>query len=195
MADDAVDFLLSELTALRRSVEHLARSSLTKGEAETLNKSVVQAAGRMERAAQDAPKALGSALKADRVLMASDTTEAAVEAITGVLADIRRQLDQERVKFAQAAGEVRRAAWRSFGGFWSWALCLLATGAVLGMLLVQITETGRSLFRIKDMVRYGCGWITVGGTVIEGDDGSSWCAFWIVDPETAKYRRERDQGE
>lgn len=183
MADDPVDFLLSELTALRRSVEHLARSSLTKGEAEVLNQAVVQAAGRMERAAQDAPKALGTALKADRVRMASDTTDAAVEAMTGVLADIRRQLDQERLKFAQAAGEARRAAWRSFGGFWVWLVAMLATGALLGALTSFWIGGEISAREFGKYTRIFC--VSAGGQVIEQQDGTSYCGVWINQEPTA----------
>ena len=179
MSKDSFQILADELTLIRHDMAKLQRTSLDKEEAEALNKSVVQAASRMERAAQEAPKTLGSALKADRVLMASETTEAAVEAMTAVLADIRAQLDQERTKFAQAAGEARRAAWRSFGGFWVWLVAMLAIGAFLGLLAAYATEAGRALLRLSDMIPYACEWTWVGGQLVEQEDGSSFCLFWV----------------
>ena len=50
------------------------------------------------------------------------------------MGEIRGQLKAERLHFAQSAGEARRAAWRSFGGFWVWLLAMLATGALMGAL-------------------------------------------------------------
>lgn len=54
MSKDAFQEFVDELTALRRSVEHLARTSLDKQEAETLHQIVVNAATRMERTTQEA---------------------------------------------------------------------------------------------------------------------------------------------
>ena len=46
------------------------------------------------------------------------------------MAGIRHDLDNERAKLSQAAGEARREAWRWFGGFWVWLASMLATGAL-----------------------------------------------------------------
>ncbi|WBU62623.1 hypothetical protein [Paracoccus aerodenitrificans] len=178
---DAFDILSQELTALRRSIEHLARTSLDKQEAEALNKTLAQAVGRMERAAQEAPQTLGSTLKTDRDRMARNATQAATEAAERVLGDIREQLAQERQRFTQAAGEARREAWRWFGGFWVWLASVGAAGALLGA-LAAFWITGRGDAReFGQFPSIYCG--TAGGQVVEQDNGSSYCAIWINRPD------------
>ena len=132
--EDLFDVLSGELTALRRSVEHYGRATLSKNEARDLNKALVQAVDRMEKAVQRAPQALQETLKADRERMARDAAQAAREAAERVMGEIRGQLRAERLHFAQSAGEARRAVWRSFGGFWVWLLSMLATGVAVGAL-------------------------------------------------------------
>lgn len=188
-SDNPFDELIDQMTALRRSVEHLNRFSLTKQEAAELNRTLTQALGKMERAVQGAPEALQTTLKADRDRMALNAAQAAREASENVMKEIRGQLQAERIHFAQSAGEARRAIWRSFGGFWVWLAAAVATGAFLGLLASQIVEAGHTLFRLKDMVAYACEWDEVGGQLNEQEDGSSFCGFWVVSPEEAALRR------
>ena len=82
---DAFDILSQELTALRRSIEHLARTSLDKQEAEALNKTLTQAVGKMERAAENAPASLQNTLRNDRDQVVRNATAAAASAAQGVL--------------------------------------------------------------------------------------------------------------
>ena len=185
--------LIDQMTTVRRSVEHLNRFSLTKQEAAELNRTLTQALGKMERAVQGAPEALQATLKADRDRMALNAAQAAREAAERVMGEIRGQLQAERLHFAETAGEARRAIWRSFGGFWVWAVALLATGAFVGLLGSQIVEAGHTLFRLKDMVAYACEWDEVGGQLTEQEDGSSFCGFWVVSPEEAALRRQEDR--
>ena len=182
-AKDPFQILADELTLLRHDMDKLQRTSLSKDEAEALNQIVAKAVADMRQATTEAPQAIRSALKVDRDKLASVTTDAAVEAITDVLKDVRDQLAQERTRFAQAAGEARREAWRWFGGFWVWLAAMLATGAFLGLLAAYITEAGEALVEVADMVPYACEWSIVGGQLIEQDDGSSYCLFWIDRPE------------
>ena len=93
------------------------------------------------------------------------------------------QLAQERQKLAQAAGEARREAWRYFGGFWVWLAAMLVTGVVLGLVIAYGMETARSAFSVDDLVRYNCGRSWFGGQVVEQENGSSFCAFWLTRPE------------
>ena len=139
-AKDPFQILADELTLLRHDMDKLQRTSLSRDEAEALNQIVAKAVADMRQATKEAPQAIRSALKVDRDELASVTTDAAVEAITDVLKDVRDQLAQERTRFAQAAGEARREAWRWFGGFWVWLAAMLATGAFLGLLAAYITE-------------------------------------------------------
>ena len=118
MSKDPFQELVDELTALRRSIEHIARTSLDKDEAKTLNQAVAQAALKMAKATKDAPGEIQEALASDRDQMARSATQAATRAAESAMAGIRHDLDNERAKLSQAAGEARREAWRWFGGFW-----------------------------------------------------------------------------
>jgi len=172
---DAFDILSQELTALRRSVEHLVRTSLDKDEAARLNQIVSEAVDDMNNTITEAPEAIQGALKADRDQMARTASQAATEAAERVMGDMRDQLKQERLKFSQAAGEARREAWRYFGGIWVWAGLLLSLGAILGGSGVFWTQ-GRA--DAKEFARYPGVYCSVaGGNMIETGDGSwVYCA-------------------
>lgn len=186
MSKDPFQILADELTLIRHDMAKLQRTSLDKDEAQALHQIVAKAVKDMRAATAGTPQALQNALKADRDQIARDTSQAATQAAERVLGDIREQLSQERLKLSQAAGEARRAAWRSFGGFWAWAAALLATGAFLGLLAAYVTETGRALVKVSEMVSYGCEWSIVGGQLVEQEDGSSFCLFWIETPDQAQ---------
>jgi len=134
MSKDPFQELVDELTALRRSIEHIARTSLDKDEAKKLNQIVTAAVLKMAKAAENAPGDIQGALEADRDQMARSATQAATRAAECAMAGIRHDLDNERAKLSQAAGEARREAWRWFGGFWVWLIAMFATGAVIGVL-------------------------------------------------------------
>jgi len=108
---------------------------------------------------------------------------AATEAAESALGRIRAELVQERERLARSAGEARREAWRYFGGFWVWLTAMLATGAFLGLLVAYGTETAKAALSVEDMVRYNCGASWFGGQVVEQEDGSTFCAFWLVRPD------------
>ena len=185
---DLFDVLSGELTALRRSVEHYGGTTLSKTEAADLNKSLVQAVGRMEKAARDAPRALVSAFGTDRAQMADETIEATTQAAERVLKDVRDKLFEERLELSRAAGEARRAAWMYFGGFWVWLAAMLAIGAFLGLLAAYVTETAESLLSTEQEVRIGCGRSWGSGQVVELEGGASYCAHWLVTPDEAARR-------
>lgn len=181
MSKDPFQILADELTLIRKDMDRLQRTSLDKQEAEALHKTLAQAVGKMERAAQEVPQTLGSTLKADRDRMARSATQVATEAAERVLGDIREQLAQERQKLSQAAGEARREAWRWFGGFWVWLASVGAAGALLGA-LAAFWITGRGDAReFGQFPSIYCG--TAGGQVVEQDNGSSYCAVWINRPD------------
>ena len=190
--EDVFDVVSGELTALRRSVENLSRTSLSKTEAADLSKNLVQAVDRMERAVQSAPQALQETLKADRDRMARDAAQAAREAAERVMVEIRGQLKAERLHFAQSAGEARRAVWRSFGGFWVWLLSMFATGALTGALAAYGIETAKSVLSVEQEVRIGCGRSWGSGQVVDQEDGSSFCAHWLVTPSEAARAASED---
>ena len=173
---DLFDVLSGELTALRRSVEHYGGTTLSKTEAADLNKSLVQAVGRMEKAARDAPRALVSAFGTDRAQMADETIEATTQAAERVLKDVREQLHAERLVFAQAAGEARRAVWLSFGGVWVWGAALLCAGALVGALAAIFVGEAKTAFDFGDNPERYCRF--AGGQEGQLQDGSEYCAFW-----------------
>jgi hypothetical protein len=177
MSKDPFQELVDELTALRRSIEHIARTSLDKDEAKTLNQAVAQAALKMAKATKDAPGEIQEALASDRDQMARSATQAATKAAESAMAGIRHDLDNERAKLSQAAGEARREAWRWFGGFWVWLASVGAAGALLGA-LAAFWITGHGDAReFGQFPSIYCS--TAGGQVVEQDNGSSYCAIWI----------------
>ncbi|AUQ52717.1 hypothetical protein PhaeoP83_04499 (plasmid) [Phaeobacter inhibens] len=181
MSKDPFQELVDELTALRRSIEHIARTSLDKDEAKTLNQAVAQAALKMAKATKDAPGEIQEALASDRDQMARSATQAATRAAESAMAGIRHDLDNERAKLSQAAGEARREAWRWFGGFWVWLASMLATGAVIGALAMAWIQGRGDAREFGQFPSIYCS--TAGGQVVEQDNGSSYCAIWINRPE------------
>ena len=183
MSKDPFQILADELTLIRKDMDQLQRTSLDKDEAQALHQIVAQAVKSMQQATKAAPAEIRATLQADRDLMARSATQAATRAAESAMAGIRHDLDNERAKLSQAAGEARREAWRYFGGFWVWLASMLATGLALGLLLAYGTETAKSALSVDDLVRYSCGKSWFGGQVVEQDNGSSYCAFWINRPD------------
>ena len=183
MSKDPFQILADEITLIRGNIDRLQRTSLDKDEAQALHQIVAKAVKNMQQAINVAPGEIQGALEADRDQMARSATQAATRAAESAMAGIRHDLDNERAKLSQAAGEARREAWRWFGGFWVWLTSMLATGVALGLLLAYGTETAKSALSVDDLVRYSCGKSWFGGQVVEQDNGSSYCAFWIKRPD------------
>ncbi len=179
---DPVDEMLHELTALRRSVENLARTSLTRNEAKQLNTELLTSA----KAVLTTGKYIESTIRTELAVTAQDirrdTQEAAERAARDAIANSHAKSLEAARSLSKAAGEARREAWRYFGGFWVWLLSMLALGALLGVLLAYGTETAKSALSVDTMVRYSCERSWFGGQVVTQDDGSSYCAFWIKPP-------------
>ena len=159
----------------------IARTSLDKDEAKTLNQAVAQAALKMAKATKDAPGEIQEALASDRDQMARSATQAATRAAESAMAGIRHDLDNERAKLSQAAGEARREAWRWFGGFWVWLASMLVTGALIGALAMAWIVGRGDAREFGQFPSIYCG--TAGGQVVEQDNGSSYCAVWINRPD------------
>ena len=181
MSKDPFQELVDELTALRRSIEHIARTSLDKDEAKKLNQIVTAAVLKMAKAAENAPGEIQGALEADRDQMARSATQAATRAAESAMAGIRHELDKERAKLSQAAGEARREAWRWFGGFWVWLASMLATGAIIGALAMAWIAGRGDAREFGQFPSIYCG--SAGGQVVEQNNGSSYCAIWINRPD------------
>ena len=176
MSKDGIQAFADEVTLVRREIDKLQRTSLDKQEAEALHAIVAQAVKDMRQATAEAPQALQGALKADRDRMAREAAQAATQAAERVMGEIRGQLKAERLHFAQSAGEARRAAWRSFGGFWVWLLSMFATGALLGALgafWITGEDNAKAFGRYPSLHCTGAG-----GEVLANDSGREACVFW-----------------
>ena len=181
MSKDPFQILADELTLIRKDMDQLQRTSLSKDEAQALHQIVAQAVKNMQQATKAAPGEIQGALKADRDQMARSATQAATKAAESAMAGIRHDLDNERAKLSQAAGEARREAWRWFGGFWVWLASMLATGAVIGALAMAWIAGRGDAREFGQFPSIYCG--TAGGQVVEQDNGSSYCAIWINRPD------------
>ena len=175
MSKDPFQILADELTLIRKDMDHLQRTSLDRDEASELHGYFMRDIESLRETYSESPEVFKDALKADRDQMARTASQAATEAAERVMGDMRDQLNQERLKFSQAAGEARREAWRYFGGIWVWAGLLLSLGAILGGSGVFWTQ-GRA--DAKEFARYpGVYCSAAGGNMIETGDGSwVYCA-------------------
>ena len=190
MAKDPVQALVDEITLIRGEVKQLQRTSLSRDEAKALNAHVAQALAQMKAAAAEmdtlaagAPQAVRTALHRDLLQIDRNATQAASKAAVEAVKDVREDLKAERADLLRASERAHRAAWRFEGGVWAWLAATLATGAFLGLLAAYATEAAEALVEVADMVPYACEWSIVGGQLVEQEDGSSYCLFWIDRPE------------
>ena len=182
---DPFEILADELTLIRKDMDKLQRTSLDKDEAKTLHKVVANGVKQMNESGATVQEAIDRRLVAVAAVVRDSASEAAESAVRDLLSKNHAETLKAAQSLSQAAGEARRQAWRYFGGFWVWLTSMLATGIILGLLLAYGTETAKSFFSVEDMVWYSCGKSWFGGQIVEQDDGSSFCAFWIKTPEQA----------
>lgn len=178
-AKDPFQILADELTLIRKDMDQLQRTSLDKKDAQALHKKLAEGVDRMYRAAPEVQQAIDNRLMAVAAYLKEETTKAAEKAAKDAILNAHDESIDAARSLTQAAGEARRQAWRYFGGFWVWLASILATGVVLGLLIANGMETAKSALSVDDLVRYNCGRSWFGGQVVDQDDGSSFCAFWI----------------
>jgi hypothetical protein len=180
-ARDPFQDFVDELTALRRSVEHLARSSLDKGEAQDLHASLTEGVARMEAAGATLERALGGRLDRWAKKTGGAAVRASERAAGGEVAKLRPELLAAARDLSQAAGEARREAWRWFGGFWVWLAAMLATGAFLGALAAFWIGGTISARDFGDYPGVFCA--SAGGQRVTQSSGWTFCAVPIEGPE------------
>lgn len=178
-AKDPFQILADELTLIRKDMDQLQRTSLDKKDAQALHKKLAEGVDRMYRAAPEVQQAIDNRLVSVAAYLKEETTKAAEKAAKDAILNAHDESIDAARSLTRAAGEARRQAWRYFGGFWVWLASMLATGVVLGLLIANGMETAKSALSVDDLVRYNCGRSWFGGQVVEQDDGSSFCAFWI----------------
>ena len=182
-AKDPFQILADELTLIRKDMDQLQRTSLDKKDAQALHKKLAEGVDRMYRAAPEVQQAIDNRLMAVAAYLKEETTKAAEKAAKDAILNAHDESIDAARSLTQAAGEARKQAWRYFGGFWVWLASMLATGVVLGLLIAYGMETAKSALSVDDLVRYNCGRSWFGGQVVEQENGSSFCAFWITQPD------------
>ena len=180
-AKDPFQILADELTLIRKDMDQLQRTSLDKKDAQALHKKLAEGVDRMHRAASEVHQAIDNRLVTVAAYLKEEATKAAEKAARDAILKAHDESIDAARNLTQAAGEARREAWRYFGGFWVWLVSMLAVGAIMGALLAYGTETAKSALSVDDLVRYNCGRSWFGGQVVDQDDGSSFCAFWITE--------------
>lgn len=180
--NDPVDQLVDELTALRRSVENLARTSLNKDEAQDLHRVLAESVDRMFKVGPQVQTAIDQRLVATATSIKAEAVRAAQSAAQSAIRDSSSEVLRVARGLSAAAGEARAMAWRYFGGFWVWLASMLTTGALLGA-LAAFWITGRGdAQEFGRFPRVYCG--DAGGQIVEQKDGSSFCAVWIDPPKS-----------
>ncbi|NDV53635.1 MULTISPECIES: hypothetical protein [unclassified Salipiger] len=180
-AKDPFQILADELTLIRKDMDQLQRTSLDKKDAQALHQKLAEGVDRMHRAASEVHQAIDNRLVTVAAYLKEEATKAAEKAARDAILKAHDESIDAARNLTQAAGEARREAWRYFGGFWVWLVSMLAVGAVLGLLLAYGMETAKSALSVNDLVSYNCGRSWFGGQVVEQDNGSSFCAFWITE--------------
>lgn len=160
---DPFQQLVDEITLIRQDMERLKRTSLDKEDAEALHEMLAESVDRMRKVGPEVQKAVEMRLLGVAAVLREETSKAAASAAEGAIAKTRTESLEVARSLSQAAGEARRQAWRYFGGFWVWLTSMLATGAVLGLLLAYGMETAKSALSVDDLVRYNCGRSWFGG--------------------------------
>lgn len=178
---DPFEILADEITLIRRQMDHLQRTSLSKDEAEAFNTAITRFLAHLA----EVPKNLHQAMRRDLAQTALDVRGYAVEAAQSAAREAIETSHAENLKAArslsQAAGEARRQAWRYFGGFWVWLASIGVTGALLGV-LAAFWITGRG--DAREFGQYpGIYCNSAGGQVATNTEGRRFCAFWIDQPQ------------
>lgn len=177
---DPFQILADELTLIRHDVEKLQRTSLGKDEAKALNKQLTDGVAQMASAGPRVQAAIEQRLERVAKDVRVEAARAAESAARAAIRDSHAESLAAARDLSQAAGEARRQAWRYFGGFWVWLVAMLATGALLGA-LAALWLTGKDDARLFGRFP-GVYCVSAGGTVVELDNGGSYCGVWVDPP-------------
>lgn len=177
---DPFEILADEITLIRRQVDHLQRTSLSKDEAEAFNAAVAKFIAQLGKTAP----AMQDAMRRDLAYVGHDVRKHAVEAAQGAAREAIEKSHAESIKAAQslsqAAGEARRQAWRYFGGFWVWLASIGAVGALLGALLVFWLQGRADAREFGQYPSVYCK--AAGGQIATNPEGRRFCGVWIDPP-------------
>ena len=179
-AKDPFQILADELTLIRKDMDQLQRTSLSKDEAKTLNREVAEGLSRMTHTGEAVQRAVEARLSAVATDLRTSTIKAAQDAARGAIEQSHAGIIAAAGDFAKAAGEARREAWRYFGGFWVWLAAMLALGGLVGA-LASFWITGHadanSFGKFPGIYCAGAG-----GQTVKASGGGTFCAIWINPP-------------
>lgn len=182
---DPFEILADEITLIRREMEKLQRTSLSKKEAQAMNELIATGVDRMINVGP----AIQRRLELSLAQAALDVRAHAVEAAQSAAKEAIEKSHAESLKAAkslsQAAGEARRQAWRYFGGFWVWLASIGATGALLGALAVFWMQGRADAQKFGQYPQLHC--TSAGGQIVPNTEGRRFCAIW-VDPPAQQAR-------
>ena len=172
--------LVDDIGALRRQIENLQRTSLSKDEAEAFNEAVAKFIAQLGKTAP----AMQEAMRRDLAYVGHDVRKHAVEAAQSAAREAIEKSHAESLRAAKdlsrAAGEARREAWRWFGGFWVWLASIGAAGALLGALLVFWLQGRADAREFGQYPSVYCK--AAGGQIATNPEGRRFCGVWIDPP-------------
>ena len=172
--------LVDDIGALRRQIENLQRTSLSKDEAEAFNEAVAKFIAQLGKTAP----AMQDAMRRDLAYVGHDVRKHAVEAAQSAAREAIEKSHAESLRAAKdlsrAAGEARREAWRWFGGFWVWLASIGAAGALLGALLVFWLQGRADAREFGQYPSVYCK--AAGGQIATNPEGRRFCGVWIDPP-------------
>lgn len=177
---DTFQILADEITLIRKDIETLQRTSLSRDEAQGLNAAVAQSLDRMTKVGATVQQTILHSLATAALDVRRDAAHAATEAAKDAIREAHYESIGAAKDLHKAAGEARREAWRWFGGFWVWLASVGATGAFLGALAVFWLQGRADAHRFGDYPSLYCS--SAGGELIDQNNGSRYCVFQVKPP-------------
>lgn len=177
---DPFEILADEITLIRREMEKLQRTSLSKKEAQAMNELIATGVERMINVGPAVQKRLELSLAQAALDVRAHAVEAAQSAAREAIEKSHTESLKAAKSLSQAAGEARRQAWRYFGGFWVWLASIGATGALIGALAVFWLQGRADAKAFGQYPRIYC--LSAGGRFVDQSDGSRYCIFMVSPP-------------
>ena len=137
MSDDPFQILADEITAIRKEVENLQRTSLNKEEAKALHDHVAISVNELRKAAPALESSIKQQLAWSMAMVKDNTATAADESAKGAVISAHAESIKASKKLLAEAADVRRQAWKYFGGLWLWIIGSFAVGGLASVLIFQ----------------------------------------------------------
>ena len=168
--------LTDQVRLLRQDVVNLTATATTKKDAAALRASVQASAQEAHERGTEALKLAEQVIERSYQANLQAARDGAAKAVAGLQDEVRQAANRMRLETLKGS---RQALYWS-GGVFAVAGGLVALGALLGVLghlWLQGRADARAFGEHPGIFCEGAG-----GTVVTGDDGSSYCGFWITHP-------------